>query len=56
MSNTYSYVRRLRAELKEGLEQYQRLAHPSEVEFLLRVLWDASELRGVGPEDGLASL
>jgi hypothetical protein len=46
-------IRRLRRELKAALEDFQQSAHPSEQEFLLRVIEDALDLRGNGPEDGL---
>ena len=59
MSSTYTLAggrpatRRLRRELKAALGDFQQCAHPSEQEFLLRVLEDALDLRGVGPEDDL---
>jgi len=46
-------TRRLRRELKAALEDFQQSACPSEQEFLLRVIEDALDLRGNGPEDGL---
>jgi hypothetical protein len=45
--------RRLRRELRAALEDFQQTANPSEQEFLLRVIEDALDLRGAGPEDGL---